>query len=135
MECRRLHRAVPLDRGLRSDLLSSGERRDGSMTKAEIARAVQSRVQDLSLKEAAELVDLVFETMKEMLGRGEKIKVSGFGNWVLRDKDQRRGRNPQTGKTIVLAARRVLTFRESPVLKLVLNPRQNDDTAAVAADE
>ena len=67
------------------------------MTKAEIVQALYSKVGGFSRKESAELVDLVFEMMKETLGRGEKIKVSGFGNFVLRDKRQRPGRNPQTG--------------------------------------
>jgi integration host factor subunit alpha len=104
------------------------------MTKADIARAVSSRIGGFSKAEAADLVELVFETMKEMLGRGEKIKISGFGNFVLRDKRQRTGRNPQTGEAIVLAARRVLAFKESQVVKLALNPRR-DDGAAEAAEE
>ena len=61
------------------------------MTKAEIVQALYSKVGGFSRKESAELVDLVFEMMKETLGRGEKIKVSGFGNFVLRDKRQRPG--------------------------------------------
>src|SRR5258708_16071735 len=70
------------------------------MTKAEIVQALYSKVGGFSRKESAELVDLVFEMIKETLGRGEKIKVSGFGNFVLRDKRQRPGRNPQTGQPI-----------------------------------
>jgi integration host factor subunit alpha len=66
-------------------------------------------------------VDLVFETMKETLGRGEKIKISGFGNFVLRDKRQRQGRNPQTGEPIVITERRVLNFKASQLLKQALN--------------
>ena len=76
-----------------------------------------------SRKESAELVDLVFEMMKETLGKGEKIKISGFGNFVLRDKRQRPGRNPQTGDPIKISERRVLTFKASQILKMVLNPR------------
>ena len=78
------------------------------MTKAEIVQAVYSRLGGFSKKESADLVDLVFETMKETLGRGEKIKISGFGNFVLRDKRQRQGRNPQTGEPITITERRVL---------------------------
>lgn len=100
------------------------------MTKAEIARAVSSRIAGFSKTEAADLVELVFETMKEMLGRGEKIKISGFGNFVLRDKRERTGRNPQTGEAITLTARRVLAFKESPLLKVALNPRRDDRAAA-----
>src|SRR5271155_1568704 len=93
------------------------------MTKAEIVQALYSKVGGFSRKESAELVDLVFEMMKETLGRGEKIKVSGFGNFVLRDKRQRPGRNPQTGQPIRISERRVLTFKASQILKLALNQR------------
>ena len=96
------------------------------MTKAEIVQALYSKVGGFSRKESAELVDLVFEMMKETLGRGEKIKVSGFGNFVLRDKRQRPGRNPQTGQPIKISERRVLTFKASQILKLALNLRAGD---------
>jgi integration host factor subunit alpha len=91
------------------------------MTKAEIVQALYSKVGGFSRKESAELVDLVFEMMKETLGNGEKIKVSGFGNFVLRDKRQRPGRNPQTGQPISITERRVLTFKASQILKQALN--------------
>ena len=91
------------------------------MTKADIVQAVYTRVGGFSKKESADLVDLVFETMKETLGRGEKIKISGFGNFVLRDKRQRQGRNPQTGDPIVITERRVLNFKASQLLKISLN--------------
>jgi integration host factor subunit alpha len=93
------------------------------MTKAEIVQALYSKVGGFSRKESAELVDLVFEMMKETLGNGEKIKVSGFGNFVLRDKRQRPGRNPQTGQPIKISERRVLTFKASQILKQALNQR------------
>jgi integration host factor subunit alpha len=93
------------------------------MTKAEIVQALYSKVGGFSRKDSAELVDLVFEMMKETLGRGEKIKVSGFGNFVLRDKRQRPGRNPQTGQPINISERRVLTFKASQILKQALNTR------------
>jgi integration host factor subunit alpha len=93
------------------------------MTKAEIVQALYSKVGGFSRKESAELVDLVFEMMKETLGHGEKIKVSGFGNFVLRDKRQRPGRNPQTGQPINISERRVLTFKASQILKQALNQR------------
>jgi len=91
------------------------------MTKADIVHAVYTRLGGFSKKESADLVDLVFETMKETLGRGEKIKISGFGNFVLRDKRQRQGRNPQTGEPIVITERRVLNFKASQLLKQALN--------------
>ena len=103
------------------------------MTKAEIVQAVYTRLGGFSKKESADLVDLVFETMKETLGRGEKIKISGFGNFVLRDKRQRQGRNPQTGDPIVITERRVLNFKASQILKHALNPRSEDNKAPAGA--
>lgn len=94
------------------------------MTKADIVHAVYTQLGGFSKKEAADLVDLVFETMKETLGRGEKIKISGFGNFVLRDKRERQGRNPQTGEPIVITSRRVLNFKASQLLKLALNDEE-----------
>ena len=94
-----------------------------AMTKADIVQAVYGKLGGFSKKESADLVDLVFETMKETLGRGEKIKVSGFGNFVLRDKRKRQGRNPQTGDPIVITERRVLSFKASQLLKQALNPK------------
>ena len=102
------------------------------MTKADIVNAVYERIGGFSKKEAADLVDLVFETMKETLGRGEKIKISGYGNFVLRDKRQRPGRNPQTGDPIKISERRVLTFKASQILKLALNAREGEAPATTA---
>lgn len=96
------------------------------MTKAEIVQAVYSQLGGFSKKESADLVDLVFEMMKETLGRGEKIKISGFGNFVLRDKRRRQGRNPQTGDPIVITERRVLNFKASQILKHALNTARAD---------
>jgi integration host factor subunit alpha len=101
------------------------------MTKADIVHAVYTRLGGFSKKESADLVDLVFETMKETLGRGEKIKISGFGNFVLRDKRQRQGRNPQTGDPIVITERRVLNFKASQLLKQALNEERTDGATAL----
>lgn len=103
------------------------------MTKADIVHAVYNRLGGFSKKEAADLVDLVFETMKETLGRGEKIKISGFGNFVLRDKRQRQGRNPQTGDPILITERRVLSFKASQLLKVALN--EEDELGVVGVME
>ena len=73
------------------------------MTKAEIVEQIYERV-GFSKKEAAELVERVFEIMKETLSQGEKVKISGFGNFVVREKNARKGRNPQTGQEILLDA-------------------------------
>src|SRR6476660_10161439 len=103
------------------------------MTKADIVQVVYNRLGGFSKKESADLVDLAFEMMKETLGRGEKIKISGFGNFVLRDKRQRQGRNPQTGDPIVITARRVLNFKASQLLKQALNDELETSAPQVAA--
>ena len=103
------------------------------MTKADIVECVCERVGGFSKKEAADLVDLVFNMMKDVLAEGEKIKISGFGNFVLRDKRKRQGRNPQTGNPIVITERRVLNFKASQILKHALNQRA-DDTATAAEE-
>ncbi len=91
------------------------------MTKADIIEAVYEKVGGFSKKEAAEVVEAVFSTMKDTLSQGQKIKISGFGNFVVRDKNERMGRNPQTGEPIIISSRRVLTFKPSQVLKAQLN--------------
>jgi integration host factor subunit alpha len=90
------------------------------MTKADIIEAVYDKI-GFSKKETAEVVELVFETMKDTLAEGNKIKISGFGNFVVRDKRARPGRNPQTGEAITISERKVLTFKPSQVLKSALN--------------
>lgn len=92
------------------------------MTKADIIEKVYDNLGGLSKKESAEIVELVFETIKNTLERGEKIKISGFGNFVVRQKKERVGRNPQTGDEIKISPRRVLTFKPSQVLKNDINP-------------
>ncbi|MBK9032018.1 MAG: integration host factor subunit alpha [Myxococcales bacterium] len=91
------------------------------MTKADIIEAVYEKVGGFSKKEAAEIVESVFKQIKDTLKDGEKIKISGFGNFIVREKKARIGRNPQTGEEITISARRVLTFKPSQVLKDVLN--------------
>jgi integration host factor subunit alpha len=92
-----------------------------TMTKADIIENVYERVGGFSKKEAATIVEAVFDIIKKTLESGEKIKLSGFGNFVVRDKNSRIGRNPQTGDEITISARRVLTFKPSQVLKNALN--------------
>ncbi len=106
------------------------------MTKADIIESVYEKV-GFSKKDSAEIVELVFDTVKETLERGDKIKISGFGNFQVRHKKARIGRNPQTGKEIEISARRVLTFRPSQVLKSALNngepgPEAGAEAAAAA---
>ena len=91
------------------------------MTKADIVERIYEKV-GFSKKEATDVVESVFEIMKTRLEGGEKVKISGFGNFVVNEKRPRKGRNPQTGETIVISGRRVLSFKSSPVLKKSLNP-------------
>ncbi len=91
-----------------------------TVTKADIVEKVYQKI-GFSKKEASELVELVFGTLKDVLQNGEKVKISGFGNFVVRKKNERVGRNPQTGEQIKISARSVLTFRPSQVLKAMLN--------------
>lgn len=93
---------------------------NSTITKADIVEKVYETI-GFSKKEASELVELVFLELKKTLQRGEKVKISGFGNFVVRGKSERVGRNPQTGEQIKISARRVLTFRPSQVLKAMLN--------------
>jgi integration host factor subunit alpha len=90
------------------------------MTKADIVSAVYEKV-GFSKKEAVRVVETIFDIVKEGLERGEKVKISGFGNFVVRNKRARRGRNPQTGDDIEISPRKILTFRPSQVLKNDLN--------------
>jgi len=87
-----------------------------SLTKAEIADRLFEEV-GLNKREAKEFVDAYFEAIREALERGENVKLSGFGNFQLREKNQRPGRNPKTGKEIPISARRVVTFRPGQKLR------------------
>lgn len=91
-----------------------------AMTKADIVEALYTKV-GFSKKEAADLVELVFDELKNTLAQAQKIKISGFGNFVVREKRSRVGRNPQTGQSIEISARKVLTFRPSQVLRSEVN--------------
>ena len=90
------------------------------MTKADIVESVYEKV-GISKRESAKIVEEVLDIIKSNLEEGEKVKISGFGNFTVREKRPRRGRNPQTGEEIEITARRVLTFKPSQVLKKALN--------------
>ena len=75
----------------------------------------------LTKKESAELMEAVFTAIKTTLESGEKLKIAGFGNFEIKQKADRRGRNPQTGETITIGARRVLTFKPSSLLRQAVN--------------
>ena len=87
-----------------------------TLTKAELAEMLFDRV-GLNKREAKDIVDTFFEEIRDALARGEPVKLSGFGNFQVRHKPPRPGRNPKTGETIPIAARRVVTFHASQKLK------------------
>ncbi len=90
------------------------------MTKADIIARIYEKV-GFSKKEATDVVEATFEIIKGSLEKGEKVKISGFGNFVVNTKRPRKGRNPQTGEEIIIAGRKVLTFKPSQILKKNLN--------------
>jgi integration host factor subunit alpha len=87
-----------------------------ALTKADIAQSLFDEL-GLNKREARELVDTCFEEMRQALESGHEIKISGFGNFELRNKTERPGRNPKTGKEIPISARRVVTFKPGQKLK------------------
>ncbi|UCF31322.1 MAG: integration host factor subunit alpha [bacterium] len=90
------------------------------MTKADIVEKVHNRT-GFSKKESSEAVESILDILKENLEQGNKVKLSGFGNFVIRQKDVRKGRNPKTGEEMEISARRVLTFKPSQKLKDYIN--------------
>jgi integration host factor subunit alpha len=91
-----------------------------SMTKADIVEIIHQKI-GFGRKESTEIVEQVFEIIQETLESGEKVKISGFGNFVVRQKRARRGRIPKTGQQIVISARKVVTFKSGNVLRKALN--------------
>lgn len=88
-----------------------------ALTKADMAERLYDEL-GLNKRESKELVELFFEQIRQSLEQGSNVKLSGFGNFVLRDKSQRPGRNPKTGEEIPISARRVVTFRPGQKLKI-----------------
>jgi len=94
------------------------------MTKIDIVEKIYEKV-GFPKSEVAKIVETIFDIIKETLQRKDKIVVSGFGDFVIRNKRARRGRNPQTGAALEITPRRILTFKPSPVLKASLNRPEN----------
>ena len=88
----------------------------GALTKADMAEKLYEEL-GLNKREAKEIVEMFFEEVRAALESGRQVKLSGFGNFDLRDKNQRPGRNPKTGEEIPICARRVVTFRPGQKLK------------------
>ena len=95
-----------------------------ALTKADLSEILFEQV-GLNKREAKDLVDAFFEEIRQKLEAGEEVKLSGFGNFQLRDKQQRPGRNPKTGEVIPISARRVVTFHASQKLKAMVEQLTN----------
>jgi integration host factor subunit alpha len=102
-----------------------------TLTKAELAELLFEQV-GLNKREAKDMVETFFDEIRNALERGESVKLSGFGNFQLRDKPQRPGRNPKTGEEIPITARRVVTFHASQKLKGMVEIASNKLLARVA---
>lgn len=92
------------------------------MTKIEIVANLYEKL-GFSKRECSNIVDTFFKIIKDTLSKGENVKISGFGNFVVRAKKERKGRNPQTGEEIKIAERKVLNFRLSQVFKEEINSK------------
>jgi integration host factor subunit alpha len=90
------------------------------MTKADIVERIHTST-GIPKKDSYDMLETVFSIMKDTLESGEKIKISGFGNFEVREKKDRRGRNPRTGEAMTITARRILTFKPSAILKQTIN--------------
>ncbi|MCY0858474.1 MULTISPECIES: integration host factor subunit alpha [unclassified Cupriavidus] len=93
-----------------------------TLTKAELAEMLFDQV-GLNKRESKDMVEAFFDVIREALEQGDSVKLSGFGNFQLRDKPQRPGRNPKTGEIIPITARRVVTFHASQKLKGLVEER------------
>lgn len=89
------------------------------MTKADIADSIFEKV-GLSKKEAQDIIEIIFDTLKQTFKEGESVKVSDFGTFHVRKKAARRGRNPKTGEDLEISPRKVITFRASNKLKMII---------------
>ena len=92
------------------------------MTKADIVEKIQAG-SGLSKKESVEMIEAILSMMKATLESGETLKISGFGSFIVKRKADRRGRNPQTGESIIIEARRILSFKPSSGLRQAINEK------------
>ncbi|GAA5217632.1 integration host factor subunit alpha [Corallincola platygyrae] len=97
-----------------------------ALTKADIAEHLFDKL-GLNKRDSKEMVESFFEEIRSSLESGEQVKLSGFGNFELRDKNQRPGRNPKTGEDIPISARRVVTFRPGQKLKSRVEQAGSDE--------
>ena len=91
------------------------------MTKSDLAEHLYETIEGITKQQAAEYIEATLDLVKQTLEKGENVKIAGFGNFVLRDKNARLGRNPHTGDPMPLNARRVVTFKASQILRKQIN--------------
>lgn len=124
--------AVDLNRAvMEAQVRSQAEKELPTLTKAELAEMLFEQV-GLNKREAKDMVETFFDEIRNALERGELVKLSGFGNFQLRDKPQRPGRNPKTGEEIPITARRVVTFHASQKLKSMVELASQKPATRVA---
>lgn len=124
--------AADLNRAmLEAQARTQAEKELPTLTKAELAELLFEQV-GLNKREAKDMVETFFDEIRNALERGEAVKLSGFGNFQLRDKPQRPGRNPKTGEEIPITARRVVTFHASQKLKGMVEVTSRIPLARVA---
>ncbi|MET0962498.1 MAG: integration host factor subunit alpha [Noviherbaspirillum sp.] len=124
--------AVDLNRAaMEAQVRSQAEKDLPTLTKAELAEMLFEQV-GLNKREAKDMVETFFDEIRNALERGELVKLSGFGNFQLRDKPQRPGRNPKTGEEIPITARRVVTFHASQKLKSMVELASRKPVTRVA---
>ena len=109
-------------------LPQSGEHQETAVTRVDLVEAgVQEKSRSVAIGVSARLVKLVFQEITNCLERGETVKLSSFGSFVVRSKGQRKGRNPKTGEEVPIAPHRVMVFRPSATLRGRLRPPVNDE--------
>ncbi|MDP9109708.1 MAG: integration host factor subunit alpha [Pseudomonadota bacterium] len=124
--------SADLNRAMReAQARSQAEQSLPTLTKAELAELLFEQV-GLNKREAKDMVETFFDEIRNALERGESVKLSGFGNFQLRDKPQRPGRNPKTGEEIPITARRVVTFHASQKLKSMVDAASDAQLARAA---
>jgi len=99
------------------------------MTKADLARIIYERHGGISNKEAARLVDLILYFIKQALLRGERIQITGFGTFMVREKKGRKGRNPQTGEEMIISARKSVVFRPSKAFQTIVSRMEQESVS------
>lgn len=121
-----------LNRAMReAQARTQAEKELPTLTKAELAELLFEQV-GLNKREAKDMVETFFDEIRDALEKGSSVKLSGFGNFQLRDKPQRPGRNPKTGEEIPITARRVVTFHASQKLKSMVDEQSSKPLAHAA---